>query len=166
MNIKCTSGLFHAFHQLVGDVRTFKAHDALFRAPETQQINAPVPYDPLIDDGELLMDAGAEYQTHSGLTQQIQSPLQGCGAFFSKVFHRSPITRTLVRNATSSCCIMFNVRFLVRNGLTARISLAAAKLKQEISGGLQDNTETSVPSQQHFTFGRKRRELRRKGQNI
>jgi hypothetical protein len=65
----CRSGPFQAFYQFIGDIRAFEPHDAFFRIAEAQQVDTPIPYDPLINYREFLMDVRATYHTHTGALQ-------------------------------------------------------------------------------------------------
>lgn len=46
----------HSLHQFIGDVGALKPHDTLLRAAEAQQIDAPVPYNFLIQHREFMVD--------------------------------------------------------------------------------------------------------------
>ena len=56
---------FHlnAFLQFTGNTAAFKTHDALFRKAETQQIDAAVPGNLMINYRKFLVNFGFENQT-------------------------------------------------------------------------------------------------------
>jgi hypothetical protein len=47
-------------YQFLGDIWTFQPHDAFLCTPAAEKIDAAVPHDFLVDDGEFLMDVGFE----------------------------------------------------------------------------------------------------------
>ena len=52
--------------QLIGDIRVFKPHDALFRMAEAQKVDAPVPDNFLIEHRKFLMDVRFEHHSNAG----------------------------------------------------------------------------------------------------
>ncbi len=79
------SGLLDTLQQLNRNIGAFNPHHAFLGTSVTQKIDAAVPYDTLVDDGEFLVDAGAEQDVDAFFHQKIQSFLHERVIFFREI---------------------------------------------------------------------------------
>ena len=61
-----------ASNQLIRDIGAFNPHDAFLSVAITQKIDAAIPHDFLIHDGELLVNIGSKNNADIGTFYKIQ----------------------------------------------------------------------------------------------
>ena len=79
------SGPLDALQQRNRHIGTFDPHHAFLGTSVAQKVDASIPDDALVDDGEFLVDAGAEQDVDTFFHQKIQSFLHERVIFFREI---------------------------------------------------------------------------------